>query len=61
MKFDAKLEVIFRMVGAEDGSLESWIGTVNFISEAYEIEDRKFYYSSRTRKGTISEYGTMYR
>ncbi len=54
-KFVPILKVIFQHVGAEDGSLESWVGTVMFVDINYQIERRKFYYNSKSRKGVVHE------
>jgi len=55
IKICPKLEVVFIMVGMEDGSRESWIGEVNFCDPNYEHERRKFYYDTRRRTGHIRE------
>lgn len=55
MKICPKLEVIFQVVGAEDGSLESWVGSILFIDNGYEHERRSFYYNSKRRQGVIHE------
>lgn len=55
IKICPKLEVVFIMVGMEDGSRESWIGEVNFCDSNYEHERRRFYYDTRRRTGHIRE------
>lgn len=47
------VKVRFILVGPEDGSNESWFGKVRIIDEDFEHEDRKFYYSSKHRTGTM--------
>lgn len=51
-----RFKVIFQMVGAEDGSLDSWIGEVYFVEPSYENVSRKFYYNSKKRTGHIREF-----
>lgn len=53
LKICPKLDVIFSMIGAEDGSHESWIGSVLFCDGEYTHEHRSFYYSSKKRTGVI--------
>lgn len=55
IKISPVLKVIFFTIGIEDGSHDSWIGTISFTDEFYETERRKFYYSSKNRKGHIFE------
>lgn len=49
--------VTFSLVGREDGSTESWIGkcTITEMNNQKHSEERIFYYSTKTRKGTIFE------
>ena len=54
-KFLPVLEVIFMEIGVEDGSHDSWIGEVYFVSPNYENIRRRFYYNSRKRTGHIRE------
>ncbi len=57
MKIDPVITVNFQCIAREDGSGESWYGTVLFVDEFYETERRSFYYSSKTRKGVIHQKG----
>ncbi len=51
-----KFEVIFTKVGIEDGSHDSWLGEVQFLSSPnYDNERRRFYYDTRRRTGHIKE------
>ena len=59
MKISPVLEVKFGLVGAEDGSHDSWCGKVWFHDPNYETEFRQFYYDSRTRTGTIHAKGQI--
>jgi hypothetical protein len=47
------LEVRFTSIGPEDGSNESWLGTICLCDPHYETGSRKFYYNSKTRKGVV--------
>lgn len=55
IKISPAVKVRFILVGPEDGSNESWFGKVRIIDENFEHEDRKFYYSSKHRTGTMHE------
>ena len=55
IKFCPKLEVVFAIIGMEDGSRESWIGQVYFSDQNYDHERRRFYYNTRRRTGHIRE------
>ena len=52
MKICPKLDVVFSSIGVEDGSHDSWIGEVIFLT--YSGERRKFYYDTRRRTGCIT-------
>ena len=41
------------MCGPEDGSHESWIGSILFVDRNYERDTRAFYYNSKNRKGKV--------
>jgi|SRR3989344_2267763 len=53
IKIDPKITVVFCSIGAEDGSHDSWVGSILFWDENYEQERRKFYYSSKKRSGLV--------
>ena len=52
VKICPKFNVVFMSIGIEDGSRDSWIGDVCFLTCGGER--RKFYYNTKTRKGHIS-------
>lgn len=54
-KIYPKFNVIFTKIGIEDGSHDSWIGEIYFVSPAYENERRRFYYDTRKRTGHVRE------
>lgn len=55
IKICPKLEVVFIIIGMEDGSRESWFGEVNFSDQNYEHQRRRFYYDTRRRIGHVRE------
>ncbi len=62
MDIGEKFNVDICLAGKEDGSAESWIGTMLISSLDGKVsEERTFYYDTRRRKGTIMEAGRVWK